>query len=114
MRVTAVTLRVGDAGASTTWGVDAHASDVRVFRSLHARLSASVWRQPPVLSDTTSAPLKTGGAGLATVAVPLRKFTHAGWLRLSVTAGYKSEGFFPGEQLRGGAILRVGLTATHP
>jgi hypothetical protein len=112
-KLTTVTLRVGNTGASTPWGLDLHAWDVHVFRTLHARVAANVWRQPPILSDHTSAPLKTGAAASATVALPLRRWTHGDWLHLSLTAGYKSEGFVPGEQLSGGAIFRAGLTASH-
>ena len=113
VRVTTVTLRVGKTGASTPWGLDLHASDVHLFRTLHVRVAATLWRQPPVLSDKTSAPLRTGAVGTATVALPLRKFTHGDWLHAIVTAGYKSEGFVPGELLGGGVIIRAGLSATH-
>jgi hypothetical protein len=113
-RITTVALRVGDTGAaSRPWALDAHVSDVRVFRSLHARMTASIWRQPPVLSAQTSAPLRTGAAGTATVALPLRAFTHIDWLHALITAGYKSGGFVPGEPLSGGIILRVGLSASQ-
>ena len=112
-RITTVTLRVGDTGASTPWGLDVGASDVRLHRALHARVSVSVWRQPPILSGQTSAPLKTGAGASATIALPLRRFTQSDWLHATVTAGYKSEGFVPGDQLGRGAILRIGLTALH-
>jgi hypothetical protein len=113
VRVTTVTLRVGETGASRPWSLDAHFSDIPVFRSLRARVAASIWRQPPVLSDTTSAPLSTGAGGTATVALPLRRFTHGDWLHALVTLGYKSEGFVPGEPLGGGVIIRAGLSASH-
>jgi len=112
-RITTVTLRVGDTGASTPWGLDVGASDVRLYRALHARVSVSVWRQPPILSGQTSAPLKTGAGASATIALPLRRFTRSDWLHATVTAGYKSEGFVPGDQLGRGVILRIGLTALH-
>jgi hypothetical protein len=111
-RVTTVTLRVGHTGATTPWGIDAHVSDLRLFRSVRVGAAASLWRQPPVLADQTSALLGTGGAASATIALPLRRFTHADWLHAIVTAGYKSEGFVPGDQLGRGAILRVGLGVT--
>jgi hypothetical protein len=107
--VTTVTLRSGDTGASRPWSIDLHASDVHVFRHLHVRASASVWRQPLILADQTSAPLRTGAAAAATLVLPLRRFTGKDWLLAVVTAGYKSEGFLPGEQLGRGAILRAGV-----
>jgi len=109
-RFTTATLRVGNSGSSTPWGVDVRAPSVRVFRSVRAGVTVSVWRQPPLLADDTSEPLKTGAAATATVTVPLGKFTRTEWLRAKVTAGYKSEGFVPGEQLSGGIVIRAGLT----
>jgi hypothetical protein len=112
-RVTTVTLRVGHTGATTPLAIDVHESDVRLFWKMHVGATANVWRQPPVLADQTSAPLRTGGAAAVSVVLPLQKFTHVNWLRGSVTAGYKSEGFVPGEQLGRGLILRAGFTVKH-
>jgi hypothetical protein len=107
--VMTLVLRVGNTGASRPWGIDARAANVRVFRKMHIRAALDVWRQPPVLAEQTSAPLRTGGAAAATAVLPLRRFMHTGWLHASVTAGYKSEGFLPGEPLGRGAILRIGM-----
>ena len=90
-----------------------HASDVHVYRKLNARVAASVWRQPSLVADRSSAPLKTGAAAAATVTLPLGWLARVDWLRASITAGYKSEGFVPGEPLSRGAIFRAGLTASH-
>src|SRR5258706_9059285 len=86
-RVTAVTLRMGDTGATTPWAIDVHASDVRLFRKVHVGATASLWRQPPALADQTSAPLRAGGAAAATIRLPLKRITRIDWLRASVTAG---------------------------
>jgi hypothetical protein len=69
-----------------------------------------VWRQPPVLADKTSDPQTTGAAATATFVLPLPRLLRSDWSRgIHVTAGYKSEGYMPGEQLSGGLVLRAGL-----
>jgi hypothetical protein len=108
--VTTVTLRIGNTGATRPWAVDVRATDVKLFRSLHGRVAAGVWRQPPILGDQTSAPMKTGAAVSATIVMPLGRFVHQDWLKATITGGYKSSGFLPGEQLGGGLIWRVGVT----
>jgi hypothetical protein len=108
--VTAVTLRFGTTGASRPWGFDLRASDLHLFGRIHLRASAHVWRQPPLDSDQTSAPLKTGAAGAATLVLPLKRFTHSDWLKATFTGGYKSSGFVPGERLGRGLIFRAGVT----
>ncbi len=100
---------MGDTGATTPWAIDVHASDVRLFRKVHVGATASLWRQPPALADQTSAPLRAGGAAAATIRLPLKRITRIDWLRASVTAGYKAEGFVPGEQLGRGVIVRAGV-----
>jgi hypothetical protein len=109
-KIADVTLRFGNTGASKPWAIDLGASDVRVFRGIHVAASADIWRQPPILSDLTSRPLKTGAALSATLVLPLRRFTHRDSLRATVTTGFKAAGFIPGEQLGRGVIFRAGVT----
>jgi len=112
-RFATVTLRMGNTGSSTPWGLDLRAPDVRLVGSVRAGVTVNVWRQPPLLADHPSETLKTRGAAAATVTLPLRRFTRCDWLRAKVTAGYKAEGFVPGEQLGGGIVIRAGLTASR-
>ena len=112
-KITAVTLRVGHTGATKPWGVEVRGPDVHLFRTLNARITASLWRQPSLEADRSAAPLKTGAAADASVTLPLRRVTRIDWLHASITAGYKSEGFVPGEPLGPGAIFRAGLTAAR-
>jgi hypothetical protein len=117
--VTNITLRFGTTGASRPWAIDARVADVRLFRGIHGRVAADIWRQPPILADQTSAPLKTGGAAAAplksgaaaaaTIILSLGKLTRLDWLNAAITAGYKSEGFVPGEQICKGVIVRAGV-----
>jgi hypothetical protein len=106
-----VTARVGHTGASTPWAVELLDSRVRLVRQFHAEVTAAVWKQPPPDSDTTSAPLQFGGAVAATFEVPLTRLLRSPWLKGTVTAGYKSAGFLPGERLGSGAVIRVGVMA---
>jgi hypothetical protein len=108
--LTSVAVRVGSTGARTTWGINARASDVVRLFAWPVNVSVDVWRQPPVLGDQTSEPLKTGAAATATVVLPLPALLQTNWTRgIHIAAGYKREGYIPGEQLSGGGFLRVGL-----
>lgn len=110
-RITGITLRSGHTGASRTWGVSARARDVLRVRGLRVGVVFDVWRQPDVLANRTSDPQHVGGGAVGSATVPLPR-----WLRtrvsdgIDVAAGYKTQGFVPGEQLSGGAVLRVGIT----
>lgn len=111
-KVTSVMLRVGNTGATTPWGVDVKMPDIKVPR-IPWRVSpaVSVWRQPFILAEHTSAPLETGAAASATFVLPLpRRLRLPRVNGIYVTAGAKSEGYIPGEQLSGGGILRAGLS----
>lgn len=110
--VTSVTLRVGRTGATRPWGVDVRMPGVMLPRiPWRVRPAFSIWRQPFFLADQTSAPLRTGAAATATFVMPLPQRIRS--MRVDgiyVTTGVKSDGFIPGEQLSGGAILKIGLT----
>jgi hypothetical protein len=109
-RLTNVALRVGNTGASSTWGVNARAADVLRVRGLRVALSADVWRQPELLADQTSEPQDFGAGVMATTIVPLPRLLRSRWVEgIHVTAGYKSQGFVPGEQLSRGGFLRGGI-----
>jgi hypothetical protein len=110
-RITGFTVRIGNTGASRTWGVSARAHDVLRVRSLRVGVALDVWRQPHVLADRTSDDQLFGGAAVGSVIVPLPRWLRTPWSEgLHVAAGYKSQGFIPGEQLSGGAVLRAGVT----
>ena len=113
-RITNVTLRVGNTGASSTWGVSARALDVLRVRGVHVGLAADVWRQPELLADQTSDEQHIGGGAIATVVVPLPRLLRSKWSDgLQLAAGYKSQGYVPGEHLSGGAVLRAGIVLRH-
>ena len=110
-RVTGLTLRVGNTGASSTWGLSARAADVLRVRGLRAGVAIDVWRQPALLADRTSDEQHVGAGAVATVVVPLPRWLRSRWSDgVQVAAGYKAQGFVPGEQLPGGAVVRVGMT----
>jgi len=110
-RLTHLVLRVGNTGASTTWGLTARVADVWRIKGLQIDTAVNVWRQPDVFGDETSAPLGTGAGATGTVLVPLPGFLRSRWSdALHVTAGYKARGYIPGEQLSRGALLRAGVT----
>jgi hypothetical protein len=110
IRLRGITLRVGDTGASTPWAVGARAAHVLRVKGLVFDAAVDVWRQPPLLADRTSDPLRTGAAVTATVILPLPHWLRSDWTRgLHLTAGYKAEGFVPGEQLGRGVVLRAGV-----
>lgn len=109
-RLTSVTLRVGHTGASSTFAINARAADVLRVRGLRIALGADVWRQPELLADQTSEPQNVGAGATATTIVPLPRLLRSRWIDgIHVAAGYKSQGFVPGEQLSGGAFLRAGF-----
>ena len=105
-----IMFRIGDTGAGTTWAAGLRGMDVARFRGLRIDVNADVWRQPPLLAGVTSDPQHTGGGATATVVLPFPRFLWPPWVNgIHVTAGYKSEGYVPGEQLSGGLVLRAGL-----
>src|SRR5918995_6059647 len=65
-RFTSVAVRVGNTGASSTWGINARMADALRFRGLRIAIVADVWRQPEVLADKTSDPQSVGAGALAT------------------------------------------------
>jgi hypothetical protein len=110
-RITGVTLRVGDTGASSTWGVGVRAADVVRVLGLPIGVSLDVWRQPELLADHTSDAQHTGAGAVGTVVLPLPAMLRTPWSEgIQISAGYKSRGFVPGEQLSGGGVLRAGIT----
>jgi hypothetical protein len=109
VRATTFTVRVGNTGASTPWAVDMRGAGVPLLQRFRLRADGSVWRQPRFLADHTSAPLRTGASAAVTVEVPLQRLTRTSAARAIVTAGYKSDGFVPGERLSRGLILRAGI-----
>ena len=110
-RITGVTLRVGDTGASSTWGVGVRAADVVRLLGFPVGIAVDVWRQPDVLADYTSDPQHTGAGALGTIVIPLPRALRTPWSEgIHITAGYKAQGFVPGEQLSGGGVLRAGIT----
>jgi hypothetical protein len=108
-RMASVTVRVGDTGGSRPWGIGVRAADVASALGLRAAVALDLWRQPLVLADQTSAPLRTGASATATMVVPLPRRLRSQWMSgIHVTAGYKDDGFVPGEMLSRGLVLRVG------
>ena len=103
-------LRVGNTGASSTWGFSTRAADVLRVRGLRVGLAVDVWKQPDLLADRTSDAQHIGGGAVATVVVPIPRFLRSEWTEgIQISAGYKSQGFVPGEQLSGGGVVRAGI-----
>ena len=110
-RITNVSLRIGDTGASSTWGIGVRAADVLRVRGLSIDLSVEAWRQPELLADKTSDPHHTGASAMGTLVLPMPRALRSRWSEgILISAGYKSQGFVPGEQLSGGGVLRAGIT----
>ena len=109
-KVRSVTARVGNTGASTTFGIGVRTEDVMRLKGLSVDAAVDLWRQPRVLADKTSDPLRAGGGAHVTTVLPLPPFLRSEWVAgIHVTGGYKTEGFIPGEQLSGGGYLRAGI-----
>jgi hypothetical protein len=110
-RTLSFSVRVGDTGASSPWGIGVRTYDTLVRKNLRVSLSADVWQQPSLDAELISAPLETGGAASATVVLPFNRVSRINWLRgVYVVAGYKAAGFISGERLTSGPILRAGVT----
>jgi hypothetical protein len=110
-RITGVTFRVGDTGASSTWGAGVRAADVVRLLGFPVAVAVDVWRQPDLLADYTSDPQEVGAGALGTIVVPLPRMFRTPWSEgIQITAGYKARGYVPGEQLGGGGVLRAGIT----
>ena len=109
-RITAIALRVGNTGASSTWALSTRAADVLRVRGLRVGLAVDLWRQPEQLADRTSDAQHIGAGAVATVVMPLPRVLRSEWTQgIQVSAGYKSQGFVPGEQLSGGGVVRAGI-----
>jgi hypothetical protein len=106
--------RYGQFQDSRYYGFGIH-SDVFRWKGLHIALKLDVWNQPEMrresagLWDKTGAAFsasKWGGLGLADVSY---WFSEA--LSVRAEAGYKSDGYVPGEVLSSAPVVRLGFTA---
>jgi hypothetical protein len=114
-RITRASVRVGNTGASTTWGLAVGGADLLHVKGLRVGATVDVWRQPELLADATSDPLKIGAGATMTTVVPLPRVLRPPWIDgIHVTAGYKAQGYVPGEQLSGGGVLRLGVALGVP
>jgi hypothetical protein len=110
-RITGVAVRIGNTGASSTWGITARAADVLHMWRLGVALKLDIWRQPELLAEHLTDELESGVGAIATTVVPMPRMLRSRWSDgVEIAAGYKSQGYVPGEHLSGGAVLRVGLT----
>lgn len=104
-------MRIGDTGASSTWGISVRAADVIHLRGLSLGVAVEAWRQPELLAERTSDAQHTGGSIVGSVVVPLPRALRSRWSEgILIAGGYKAQGFVPGEQLSGGGVLRAGIT----
>jgi hypothetical protein len=109
-RITWIAVRLGNTGASSTWGITARTADVLRVRRLRLALKVDVWRQPELLAEHVTKALETGVGAIATAVVPMPPMLRSRWYDgIHIDAGYKSQGYLPGEKLSRGAVLRVGL-----
>ena len=110
-RITSLTMRIGDTGASSTWGFGVRAADVVRVRGLSFGVAVDAWRQPDLLADRTSDAQHTGGSIIGSIVVPLPRALRSRWSEgILIAGGFKARGFVPGEQLSGGGVLRAGIT----
>jgi hypothetical protein len=87
------------------------AADVLRVRGLSIDLTVDAWRQPELLAEKTSDPEHTGVSAIGTIVLPMPGALRSRWSEgILISAGYKSQGFVPGEQLSGGGVLRAGIT----
>ena len=104
-------MRIGDTGASSTWGFGVRAADVVRVRGLSFGVAVDAWRQPDLLADRTSDAQHTGGSIIGSIVVPLPRALRSRWSEgILIAGGFKARGFVPGEQLSGGGVLRAGIT----
>jgi hypothetical protein len=109
-RLMKFSIRMGDTGAARAWGLGVRAPRAIERGRVVLDLSLDFWRQPPIDASTATASLATGGLAAATVHVALGGSQAPRRVGLIGEFGCKSDGFVRGERLRGGAIVRVGLT----
>ncbi len=110
-RLTRIVTRVGDTRRGRTWAAGVTASEAMRRGRVSATVAAAFWRQPPLDPSPSSPRLRTGGLAAVTVRAPLGRASLGGRpLGVLVQVGWKSDGYVPGEPLRGGPILRIGAT----
>jgi hypothetical protein len=109
-RLTSVSLRVGETGGATAWGLGVRASDIVRSSRVRAGLQGDLWRQPELDATPNAQRLAVGGLAAVTVHVSLARTGRAARMGLLLHGGYKSDGFVRGERLHAGPVARVGLT----
>lgn len=114
-RLSSITMRIGSTGASTTMGIGARVKSAARLRGIPLDAAVDIWRQPDLLAEHTSDRLG-GGAGASVSAIlPLpRSLRTRAVDALSITTGYKSRGYIPGEPLSRGGFLRAGIAVSLP
>lgn len=103
--------RYGDPVFHKFWGMGAQAINfVRGERfSVNARMD--IWDQPPLLLGGETIRESNGGLGVAVLGtIYYRISKDKSLLHLAAQIGYKTAGFFEGEQLAAGIVLRVGIS----
>jgi hypothetical protein len=103
-----VSVRFGQTGTRTTWGIRAATSNAIRLRRLRAGPSVDVWRQPSIDDLPSSTTLTTGAEALVHATIPVWPIGGNRHLSVVMAAGYKGAGFVRGEPLHRGAIFRVG------
>jgi hypothetical protein len=109
-----VDVRLGRAPGGTPWGIGVRPRVLGPWRTWRVETAFDVWRQPHLLdrarSSRGSAGLRLGGEVRGRAERPLvRLWSAARTATLVLDVGLKSEGFVPGEPLRAGPALRVGI-----
>lgn len=110
---TQIELRIGRAPRMASWGVGLRGHDLANWRGWSLGASVDLWRQPRLIADIHGPPAtaaRIGGQAGARIQRPILPV----WFSTTATTmivdlGVKSEGFVPGEPLRGGIVVRAGV-----
>tara|TARA_B100000900_G_scaffold281861_1_gene241120 strand:- start:131 stop:1360 length:1230 start_codon:yes stop_codon:yes gene_type:complete len=104
----------GDGTFYSSWRIGVRAWNLNPTGQLSFNLSAELWDQPQIDFYTYDGLVRNSGiGGLFNATANYDFFTNKGafsFLGATLQAGYKTAGYSLGEQLRGGLILRGGLS----
>ena len=108
-RTARVRMRTSAGAVQTTWGLGARVTSLARVRGVDLDAGLDVWDQPSLQFDTRE-PVRGGGLGGAARVAAHVPLALDGRGAAFVEVGAKTFGFVGGDPMRGGPLVRVGLS----